>query len=196
MGLASDGNDAEQSPDEAPSHSRDTRPRPSDRGQTQTVDLDHVFDVLRNQRRRDVLRYLEASSDPIPIGELAEQLAAWENDKSVAELTSSERKRMYVGLYQSHLPKMDDLDVVDFDKPRGVVAPGTDIDAFAQYLERPGSNGGWAIAQYAGLLSLLGAVLLGAALVLSTTTAFDGLRMVAGIVALLYLSVGAASVLQ
>ncbi len=195
MGLPFDGTDSEQSPDD-PSRNKGTRPTASDGRQAQPVDLDHVFDVLRNQRRRDVLRYLEASSDPVPIGELAEQLAAWENDKSVAELTSSERKRMYVGLYQSHLPKMDDLAVVDFDKPRGVIAPGDDIDAFVQYLEQPGTSGGWPLEQYAVLLSLLSAAILGGALVLSTTTTFDGLRIVAGIVALLYLSVGATSVLQ
>jgi hypothetical protein len=160
------------------------------------VDLDHVFDVLRNQRRRDVLRYLDQTREPIQIGDLAEQLAAWENDKSVGELSSSERKRMYVGLYQSHLPKMDDLDVVDFDKPRGVVAPGEEMDAYARYLQPPEALGDRTIEQYAIPLSVLGAILLGAALVLSTMTAFDGLRLVAGIVAVVYLLVGLASVLQ
>ena len=191
MDQPSDKNGSKRALDDTASP--ETRPAPTGGDEPSAVDLDHVFDVLRNRRRRDVLRYLEQASAPVPISDLAEQLAAWENDTSVAELTSSERKRMYVGLYQSHLPKMDDLDVVDFDKPRGVVTPGEEIKTFSQYLERPESNGDWPFEQYTVVLSLFGAVLLGAALVLSTMTAFDGLRIVAAIVALLYLTVGATT---
>jgi hypothetical protein len=84
--------------------------------------LDEVFDILRNQRRRDVLLYLAGAEDnATTLSELAEHVAAKENDIDTEELSSSQRKRVYIGLYQCHLPKMDDIGVVDYDQDRGTV---------------------------------------------------------------------------
>jgi DNA-binding transcriptional ArsR family regulator len=102
--------------------------------------LDQVFDVLRNERRRLVLRYLREREGPHTIGELAEHIAAHENDKPVQQLSSDERKRAYVGLYQCHLPKMDAMEIVRFNKDRGRVALGTNHCLVEPYLdlgERP-----------------------------------------------------------
>ncbi len=49
------------------------------------------------------------------LGDVAEQVAAWENDKSVETITSDERKRVYTSLQQTHLPKMADVGIVEFD---------------------------------------------------------------------------------
>lgn len=96
--------------------------------------LDQVFDVLRNERRRRAIRFLVENGGQVEMSELAENLAAWETDKPVAELTSSERKRVYVALYQCHLPRMDDMDVVEFNKPRGVIETGPNATALDRYL--------------------------------------------------------------
>jgi len=83
--------------------------------------LDTVFEILKNRRRRDILQYLWRHEGTANIGELAEHIAALENDIEVAALSSSQRKRVYIGLYQCHLPKMDDAGIVEFDKHRGTV---------------------------------------------------------------------------
>lgn len=98
--------------------------------------LDQTFELLRNQRRRYILQYLEKTTGEVSLSELAEQIAAWENDKEVKEITSSERKRVYVGLYQCHLPKMDGMDVISFNKPRGLVELGENAAAVEPYLNR------------------------------------------------------------
>ena len=85
------------------------------------IPTDVVFSTLSNPRRRHVLHYLKRSDGPVAIGDLAEALAAWENGRSVEEVTSKERKRVYTSLYQSHLPKMHRDGVVSYDAPRGVV---------------------------------------------------------------------------
>jgi hypothetical protein len=89
---------------------------------------------LCNERRRRALEYLVDSEGWATTRELAESTAAYETGKSIAELSSSERKRVYVALYQCHLPKMDDVDVVEFDKPRGVVELGPNAAALDRYL--------------------------------------------------------------
>ena len=82
-----------------------------------------VFEVLSNQRRRYVLHYLEhRESDVAALGDLAEQVAAWEYDKPVAGLTPAERKRVKNALHQFHLPKMDDRGFLEYDRDRGLVA--------------------------------------------------------------------------
>lgn len=86
-----------------------------------TLSRDDVFDVLYNERRRDVLDYLRDNGGEATVSDLAEYIAAMENDTTVQQLSSSERKCVYVGLYQNHLPMMDDVGVVDYDKNRGTV---------------------------------------------------------------------------
>jgi hypothetical protein len=102
--------------------------------QPDPVHLDQVFGILKNQRRRSVLRYMQSVDDEVRLGELSEQIAAWECDKPVAQITSSERKRVYVGLYQSHLPKMDDIGAIEYNKQRGKIKPGPNIETFQHYL--------------------------------------------------------------
>lgn len=95
--------------------------------------IDQVFTVLKNQRRRAVLRYLQ-TADEVELGTLAEQIAASECDKEVSQITSRERKRVYVGLYQSHLPKMEDVGAISYNKPRGIIEPGENRHLFEHYL--------------------------------------------------------------
>lgn len=83
--------------------------------------LDVVFELLKNQRRRRVLRYLEEESGTVALGTLAESIAAAENDKEPRMLTSAERKRVYISLYQCHLPKLDDAGAIEFESNRGTV---------------------------------------------------------------------------
>lgn len=83
---------------------------------------DLIFDLLRNWRRRQVLRYLDGADGSARLDELAEHIAAKENDISIQALSSSERKRVYIALYQCHLPKMDDSGVIDYNQARGTVS--------------------------------------------------------------------------
>lgn len=109
---------------------------PGDRHSNEAISLDEVFEVLKNQRRRRVLDYLDGSTEPVTLSDLAEHIAGLENDKEPRLITSSERKRVYVGLYQSHLPKMDDAGAISYDKNRGIVEPGAEFDHFTGYLSR------------------------------------------------------------
>jgi len=81
----------------------------------QHLPYDTVFDLLSNERRRFTLRYLDEHGSG-SLGELAEILAARENDKPRERITSQERKRTYVGLYQCHFPKLEDAGVIRTDR--------------------------------------------------------------------------------
>lgn len=77
---------------------------------------DLVFATLSNARRRYVLHYLKRHSGPVTIRELAEQIAAWENGTSMAEVTYKQRKRVYTSLHQTHLPKLADADFIQSER--------------------------------------------------------------------------------
>lgn len=96
--------------------------------------LDQVFEILKNKRRREVLHYLEEHDGNASLSDLAEHIAAIENDTTVKAISSTQRKRVYVGLYQCHLPKMDDMDIVDFDKNRGTVELAKNAEQVKAYL--------------------------------------------------------------
>lgn len=81
---------------------------------------DEAFGILENERRRLVLELLQQEEDGTStLSDLAERIAAVENGIERGAISSDQRKRVYIGLYQRHLPKMDDAGVVDYDQRAG-----------------------------------------------------------------------------
>ena len=86
---------------------------PVRRGEEQNADLElgEVMELLRARRRRVALNYLEREEEAT-FADLV--------DYAVQEIhglghSTEERKRIYVALYQNHLPKLDDMGVVEFE---------------------------------------------------------------------------------
>lgn len=114
---------------------------------------DVVYSLLADKRRRYTLHYLKQRREPAPVRDVAEQVAAWENGKSIEEITSQERKRVYIALYQSHLPTLDKEGVVEYDADRGVVSLSTSMADREVYLEVvPAGNVPWSLF-YVGLVA-------------------------------------------
>jgi len=115
-----------------------TRVEPGDSdGNLESLSKDRIFEILSSARRRRVVRYLKEHADEteIRLRDLAEQLAAWENQTTVAEVTYKQRKRVYTSLYQSHLPKMYEYGFVNYDKNRGIVSLTPETGNLDVYLE-------------------------------------------------------------
>ncbi|WP_336036861.1 DUF7344 domain-containing protein [Halobacterium yunchengense] len=100
----------------------------------QRLSDDKVFHLLQNRRRRAVIRYLRGTDETVSMRDIAEQVAAWEHDTSVAALDSDERQRVYIPLYQNHLPKLDDEGVIEYDQSRGTVKRTPVADQLERYL--------------------------------------------------------------
>lgn len=94
---------------------------------------DELFHVLQNERRRNALRCVSETETPIAIRDLADQVAALETGSAMEELSSDERQRAYISLYQTHLPKLDDVGVVDYDQDAGTIertSMATQVDRY------------------------------------------------------------------
>ena len=132
---------SQTAPTEAPQTQRDEPTTPpataaeTESTGTDPLSLDLVFEVLKNERRRRVLKYLAANEGTVSLSDIAEHIAAIENDKPEKALSSQERKRVYVGLYQCHLPKMDDTNVIDFDGIRGTIDLGDNAEQLYPFLD-------------------------------------------------------------
>ena len=153
-----DGNDPETA---TTTDATEQQPAETESSEAPTVSLDDVFEILKNQRRRQVLSYLFERDEPVSLGELSEHVAAAENDKPITHLRSQERKRVYVGLYQSHLPKMDAMGFVRFNKPRGIVELGPAAVHAATYLQADGAAAHRWPTYYLGLVGVGWLLLLG-----------------------------------
>lgn len=95
---------------------------------------DECFDLLSNYRRRCALHYLEQHGEAT-ISDLSEQVAAWEYEISPDDVSYDERKRVYTSLQQVHLPRMDEVGVVEFDSDRGTVETGPAAEELDIYLD-------------------------------------------------------------
>lgn len=106
-----------------------------------SIPTDTAYMILKNQRRREVLRYLTRTDDTTTLDALARHIAAKENGIDERALSSSQRKRVYIGLYQAHLPKMDDARVIEFDKHRGRIELRPEAEQLVAYLSDPRPHG-------------------------------------------------------
>lgn len=119
-----------------PADTEQSQPAVEVEAEDSEIEMDQVFGVLKNKRRRYVLKFLSSAEGEITLSDLAEQIAAWECDKEVSQISSQERKRVYVGLYQCHLPKMADVSAITYNKQRGKIEHGEHFDLFEHYLPR------------------------------------------------------------
>jgi hypothetical protein len=84
------------------------------------IDPEEIHDVLRNDRRRLTLQYLKQCLEPVEVRELSEHVAELEVGESPPPRNI--RQSVYNALNQTHLPKLDDAGLVEFDTDRKVVS--------------------------------------------------------------------------
>jgi hypothetical protein len=98
-----------------------------------------IHDILRNDRRRRVIEHLQESVGTVTLRELAETIAAHESGASPPPRPV--RESVYNSLHQTHLPKLDDEGVVDYDEHRKTVdlRPGArDVNVYMEVVTKYG----------------------------------------------------------
>lgn len=122
---------------------------------------DEVYEVLSNHRRRYALHYLKQNGRNAELGTVSERVAAWENEIDVEEVSSDQRKRVYTSLQRYHFPKMDEAELLEYDRRAGTVELTERADDLDLYMEVINSYDiPWSL-YYVGL-SVIGIVMIGA----------------------------------
>jgi len=125
----------------------------------ETPEKDEVYDLLSNHRRRYVVHYCKRENGSATLSDLAEQVAAWEQDKALSEVTSAERKRVYTSLQQTHLDRMAEAGIVEFDGDEiELTEKARELDVYLDIV--PSSSIPWGV-YYLGLSGLAAVVLFG-----------------------------------
>jgi hypothetical protein len=101
----------------------------------QRLSKGEIFDVLQNQRRRYVLQYLERFDEPVPLSDLATQVAAWEYQIPVEEVSNDQKKRVYTTLQQTHLDRMEEAGIVEYDHEENLITRTPHTEELTVYLE-------------------------------------------------------------
>ena len=77
------------------------------------LESSEIHNVLRNERRRRAIEYLGERNGTHTVDELAKHIASLETGDSPPP--HDVRKSVYVSLHQTHLPKLDELGIVEYD---------------------------------------------------------------------------------
>jgi hypothetical protein len=83
------------------------------------VSLDTVFDLLRNERRRYVLYYLDEQEGEVSIEEVTKQVTEWEGDEG--SVPSERYDRIELSLHHTHLPKTAAAEFIEYNAAEGVI---------------------------------------------------------------------------
>lgn len=112
-----------------------------------------LFDVFSNARRRWAVRHLEDCDGACDLDELVERVAVRENDADPEELTRAQRRRVYISLYQTHLPMLADHGIVDWDPDDRRVELRKRAGTFDPYLDGRSGPRHWHVP-YASLAAI------------------------------------------
>ncbi len=91
-----------------------------------------IFGVLQNDRRRSVLEILHEQGNQ-SIRSLSEEIARLESGEE--EPKSTVRKSIYVSLLQTHIPKMESLGVINYNREKDLVELLPAASNFDIYME-------------------------------------------------------------
>lgn len=117
-------------------------------------DKDVLFEILSSARRRRLLYHLHRRGGEADLRELARDVAADETGTPVGE---DVEKRLYISLYQTHVPKLEEAGLVVYDADERRVSLTERIDALREVMDGDRSNRRW-IRPYA-LLAAFGVIL-------------------------------------
>lgn len=100
----------------------------------EAVSVDMIFDAFSDERRQRALLHLRHAG-PVPLVDLAEHVAAWENNTTIGTVSREARSRVYTGLYHSHVPRLADMGIVEYDRETDMVSLTSEADVIAPYLD-------------------------------------------------------------
>ncbi len=124
------------------------------RGGEESLARGEIFELLSNERRRGVIHYLERADGSVSLDELVDAVVAWEYG------SGSSRASVYSALVQTHLPRLEQAEVLEYDPGRNAVHPTERLDEVQLFLEySPRHDIPWA-EYYLGLSGVAAALVI------------------------------------
>lgn len=99
-----------------------------------------IYDCLSRSRHRYTLHRLKETEKPVPLADLAEDIADWETETAKDEIADETVKEVYMLLYHNHIPKLTDADLIQYNQKRDTVE-------LSEYPEELSNNGQFVAAE-------------------------------------------------
>jgi len=94
-----------------------------------------IFELLSNRRRRFVIHALKRAEEPLDVSELSRYVTAWELDVDPDEVKYEDRRNVYSTLQRTHLPKLEEKNVVTVHEAENLVEPTSELEELDIYVE-------------------------------------------------------------
>lgn len=134
-----------------------TGEEPNPRGSE--LSRNELFDLLSNRRRRFALHALKRMEEPVELTELATHVAAWEMETEPEAIDSEDRRSVHVTLRRTHLPKLDEKNVIQFDESNNTIKSTNTFNEIEVHIEvLHGDEIPWSL-YYIGLAGVCGLLL-------------------------------------
>lgn len=98
------------------------------------ISEEDIYELLSNRRRRFLIHAIKRADDPLDVSELSRYITAWELDMEPAEVPYDERHNVHSTLRRTHLPKLEEKNVVTVGED-GVVRPAPALRELDIYVE-------------------------------------------------------------
>ncbi len=116
-----------------------------------------VFHILGNDRRRAIVQLLAAESGTVDVSDVATEIAASESETT--PVPNNLYKSVYVSLQQTHLPQLEEDDVIEYDSDAKTIRAGPNFDDVLRYVDNHDTDRSTILQFHLGLC-LLGLVVI------------------------------------
>lgn len=98
-------------------HNHTSQPHPT------PIDHNDAIEILSSERRRYTIEFLadQQPNEPVSVRAVTQHVAAKENDCPEEGLSSKQKNRVYVSLYQQHLETLEPA--IDYDREHKQITP-------------------------------------------------------------------------
>lgn len=98
-------------------------------------DLDDLFRVLADRRRRFALYHLRRTDGTVRLPTLVSAVLEWETGGDPGTVPERRRQRAYLEFYHNHVPMLAEYGLASYDEDDGVVSLETDLGDAAVLVE-------------------------------------------------------------
>ena len=97
-----------------------------------------IFHILGNDRRRAIIQALAERNGQTDVSEIATGIAETESDKTT--VPNNLYKSVYVSLQQTHLPRLEEDNVITYDSDGKTIEPGSNFADVLTYVDGFGTD--------------------------------------------------------
>lgn len=87
------------------------------------TEFNTLLELCQDQHRRIVLAVLATENRSLTVNDLTKAIVKHNHHTPLIEVPEEESKQIQTSLFHAHIPKLEDLSLIDYDRERKLVEP-------------------------------------------------------------------------